>query len=398
LDLKKMSAHIPFDLVELAPNGLRRGLTTGTCATGAVKAALTHLLFGETIFRAKVTLADGEHFVEVPVARVFPDGDSIRADVVKDAGDDPDQTHRAIIFARVKRNDAGGIVFKNGRGVGIATQPGLQIPVGEPAINPTPREMMRRAVREILDECGDAENSLRAGSGFDLEIGCENGEEIARRTFNPRLGVRGGISILGTTGIVEPKSMASFKASIEVYIRVALGDQPAEIVLAPGNLGQKFSRASLGLPIKQVVQMSNFVGFAFACMNRTLAENDFVLPKLWIVGHPGKLAKLLNGVEDTHSGESASAVAVICRIAREFWQDETLAAELEKSKTVEGIIQVLHREFTTDPNGAEKNKLRAFWEEIEKRIARIAASKLNRVHEVQVRLFQMDGTALGGQR
>src|SRR5205823_9649156 len=121
---------------------------------------------------------------------------------------------------------------------------------------PAPREMMRRAAREVLDEAGLHD----ADAGFDLEIGCENGEEIARRTFNPRLGVVGGISILGTTGIVEPKSMASFKASIEVYVRVALGDRPGEIVVAPGNLGQKFARASLGLPLKHVVQMSNFIG------------------------------------------------------------------------------------------------------------------------------------------
>lgn len=387
-----MSATVPFNLAEPAPNGLRRGLTTGTCATAAVKAALAFLLFGEKISRAKITLADGEHFIEVPIQRVFPDGESIRADVIKDAGDDPDQTHRATIFARVKRNNSGEIVFKNGRGVGVVTQPGLQIAVGEPAINPSPREMMRRAVREILDEreCGGAQEKVshEDGCGFDLEIGCENGEEIARRTFNPRLGVRGGISILGTTGIVEPKSMASFKASIEVYIRVALGERPEQIVLAPGNLGQKFARASLGLPIKQVVQMSNFVGFALNCVNRTLTENDFVLPKLWLIGHPGKLAKLLDGEWDTHSEKSASAAGVLCQMASKFWPDGRLISQMENAKTVERIIELLRAE--ADGQG--------FWSEIENNIARVVSPKLSGVREVRVRLFQMDGTPLGAPK
>src|SRR5215210_8913560 len=141
-----------FDLAAPAPNGLRRGITTGTRATAAVKAALIHLLFGETPSHVNVTLADGEHFVPVRIERVFAESDgTVRADVVKDAGDDPDQTHRATLFAQVRRNGSGAICFKNAHGVGVVTQPGLQIPVGDPAINPVPREMMHRAVHEVLD-------------------------------------------------------------------------------------------------------------------------------------------------------------------------------------------------------------------------------------------------------
>ena len=370
---------LAFDLAAPAENGLRRGLTTGTCATAAVKAALTRLLFGEDLSRVCVTLADGEHFVEAAISRVVLENENCaRAEVIKDAGDDPDQTHRATIFARVRRNNSCGIRFQNEPGVGTVTQPGLQIPVGEPAINPVPREMMRRAVREVLEECGEVDEN------FDLAIGCVNGEEIARRTFNPRLGVVGGISILGTTGIVEPKSMASFRASIEVYIRVALGDAPREIVLAPGNLGQKFARASLDVPLKCVVQMSNFVGFALDCVTRTLAENAGELALLWLVGHPGKLAKLLDGAWDTHSENSASAVAPICRIAREFWEDEDFLARLENSKTVEHIIEQVRG------NADEQS----FWSEVENKIALAVSPKLEGVREVRVRLFQMDGTPL----
>ena len=377
-----MSAQL-FDLVTPAQNGLRRGVTTGTCATAAVKAALARLLYGESPVHVPVTLADGGHFVNIAIQRVLLESEGCaRAEVTKDAGDDPDQTHRATIFARVSRNTTGSVRFRNGEGVGVVTQPGLQIPVGEPAINPVPRQMMMCAVRELLEECGDAQDE-----GFDLEIGCEGGAEIAKRTFNPRLGIEGGISILGTTGIVEPKSMASFRASIEVYIRVALGDRPDAIVLSPGNLGQKFARSFLNLPLKRNVQVANFAGFAFDFVQRTLVENRFILPVLWFVGHPGKLAKILDGVWDTHSDKSNSAVDAVCRIARETGLPDEQIAQMQVSKTVEGIIGILKPE-----SGA-----RDFWRTVECRIARTLQPKLASVRDIRVRLFQMDGTPLGGE-
>jgi cobalt-precorrin-5B (C1)-methyltransferase len=230
-----------FDLGQLAANGLKRGYTTGSCATAAVKAALLKLVCNESPNEVNVTLPDGAQYLTIPIDCIRDEDDgTMRADVIKDAGDDPDQTHRARIFARVKRNRTGEIVFLRGEGVGIVTQPGMQIDIGSPAINPVPRRMMIHAVHEVLNE---GEGSRDAG--FDLQIGCENGEDIAKRTFNPRLGIQGGISILGTTGIVEPKSMAAFQASIEIYIRVALGGNPAELVLAPRNIAKRVARSSL---------------------------------------------------------------------------------------------------------------------------------------------------------
>jgi len=178
----------PFDLSVLAGNGLRRGRTTGTCATAAVKAALHLLLRGEQKSHVAVTLPGRVYYLVVPVQAVEmrPDG-SVRAEVLKDGGDDPDNTHGATIFAEVARNEAEAVRFFAGQGVGTATLPGLRVAVGEPAINPVPRQMMRQAVLEVTRE-----------QGFDLTIGCENGEAIARKTFNPRLGIVGGISILGT--------------------------------------------------------------------------------------------------------------------------------------------------------------------------------------------------------
>jgi cobalt-precorrin-5B (C1)-methyltransferase len=367
-----------FDLTERAENGLRRGFTTGTCAAAAAKAALLHLLCREAPEQVMVTLPEGENCLPIAIDQIAgePDGAACAA-VIKDGGDDPDQTHRARIFARVRPNSSGAIVFRRGAGVGVVTQPGLQIPVGEPAINPVPRRMIAQALRDVLDEVDSDQDC-----GFDVEIGCENGAEIARRTFNPRLGIEGGISILGTTGIVEPKSLAAFKASIAIYIRVALGDLPSEIVLAPGNLGQRFARGSLSLPLKCVVQMSNFVGFALECVEATLRERDHRLTRLWVVGHPGKIAKVLDDVWDTHSHTAPSAVGAICRVARELGFD---TKNLEGLRTVEGVAEAL---------AAQSPIARTLWNEVEKRVSTAVQTKLTRVDSVAVRLFKMDGGAL----
>ena len=370
-----------FDLGQLAANGLKRGYTTGSCATSAVKAALLRLVCNESPSEVKITLPDGAQYLTIPIDCIRDEDDgTVRADVIKDAGDDPDQTHRARIFARVKRNGTGEIVFLRGEGVGVVTQPGMQIAIGSPAINPIPRRMMIQAVQEVLDE-GDGSRD----TGFDLQIGCENGGEIARRTFNPRLGIQGGISILGTTGIVEPKSMAAFQASIEIYIRVALGGNPDEIVLAPGNLGQRFARNSLRLPLKRVVQMSNFIGYALECVDGTLTENAHRLPLLWMVGHPGKLAKVLDDVWDTHSQQSRSAVEAIQRAAREFGLGDHILRRLEEAKTVEGVVELLQAEDCAPQ----------FWSALENEIGAAVFRRLQRVVQVAVRLFQMDGKALG---
>lgn len=372
---------IRFDLQQLAENGLKRGYTTGTCATAAVKAALLKLVRNEAPPEVHVTLPDSLQYLTVPIDRISEEaGGAVRVDVIKDAGDDPDQTHRARIFVRVSRNQEGRIVFKRDKGVGVVTQPGLQLKVGEPAINPVPREMMINAVYEVLGE-GDGNPDF----GFDLQIGCESGEEIAKRTFNPRLGVHGGISILGTTGIVEPKSTAAFQASIEVYVSVALGDNPHEIVVAPGNLGQRFARSYLQLPLKRVVQMANFIGFTLKCVERILEETGHRLPRLWVVGHPGKLAKILDDAFDTHSAQSSSAAGAVCRLAGQYGISGALRESMARSRTVEGQIEILRSE----PFAAE------FWSLVERSIATRISSLLPSVEVVAVRLFQMDGKPLG---
>jgi cobalt-precorrin-5B (C1)-methyltransferase len=370
-----------FDLGVLTDAGLRRGYTTGSCATAAVKAALLSLLCNECPEEVHISLPDGLHFLRIPIDHVGREsGSTAYAEVIKNGGDDPDQTHRATIFARVQRNNLGSVVFQRAEGVGLVTQPGLQVAIGEPAINPVPRKMMATAVQEVLSE-----SDREANAGFDLQIGCKNGEEIARRTFNPRLGIVGGISILGTTGIVEPKSMAAFQASIRVYIRVAVGDSPDAIVLAPGNLGQRFARNALGIPTKRVVQMSNFIGLSLEYLQQTLEENQQRLPLLWLVGHPGKLAKILAGDWDTHSGRSLSAVQAVTQLAREFCLPPSASEALSRCRSIEEAIESLPAE-TLSP---------AFWTMVEDRIATVVAPRISNVERIRVRLFRMDGGALG---
>lgn len=370
---------VPYDLTTLAPNGLRRGFTTGSSATAATKAALTLMLTGELPAFSHVTLPDGLHYLTIPISPVVQTPGWFSASVIKDGGDDPDQTHGARIVTRVRPNNEGKVVFLRGPGVGVVTQPGLRLNIGEPAINATPRAMIVQAVTEVL-ETDDG------NYGIDVEVGCENGDVIARRTFNPRLGIIGGISILGTTGIVEPKSLASFKASIEVYLRVALGDTPNEIVLSPGNLGQRFARASLDLPLKQIVQISNFIGFALDALSQTLEESSQSLPVLWLVGHPGKLAKILCEQWDTHSNQGSSALDGLLAVAK--ITAPQFIEILQNVPSTEAAIEAL-REL---PQSTE------FWSTIETCIGDVVRGRTSHVGKIKVRLFAMDGRSLGGNQ
>jgi cobalt-precorrin-5B (C1)-methyltransferase len=364
-----------FDLSVLAGNGLRRGRTTGSCATAAVKAALHLLLRGERPTHVAVTLPGRVYYLVVPVQGVMMKEDgTVRAEVLKDGGDDPDSTHGATIFAEVARNQAGEVRFFAGPGVGTATLPGLRVAVGEPAINPVPRQMMRQAV----DEMG-------AAAGFDLTIGCENGEAIARKTFNPRLGIVGGISILGTSGIVEPMSLATWIASVEVYVRVALAEGAPCVAYLPGKIGREFAKDVLGLPEKRTVQIANFLGDALAFTESALVEQGRQLDVLWLAGHPGKLAKVLDGYWDTHSSKSAMAMAGVARVAAERGFSADLVQAMEQANTVEAAMETIKHEA-----GA-----RDLWIDIEQRIGALAQARMPSVRRVEVRLFDLSGNLLG---
>jgi cobalt-precorrin-5B (C1)-methyltransferase len=365
-----------FDLSVLAPNGLRRGRTTGSCATAAVKAALYLLLHDERRTEVQISLPDGMHYLTVPIQDCRRlNEQTVRAEVLKDGGDDPDNTHGASLFAEVRKNDQGRIRFFAGDGVGTATQPGLRVAAGEPAINPTPRAMMQQAVLEVSDN----------DEGFDLTIGCINGKAIAKKTFNPKLGIVGGISILGTSGIVEPLSLASWIASIEVYVRVALGNEANSIALLPGKIGRVYAKETLGLPEHRAVQIANFLGDALDFTQQALTEQRRELDVLWLLGHPGKLAKVLDGVWDTHSGKSSMAMSAVARVAAELGFDSNLVQELEQANTVEAATEILNK----------KPESRMFWTDIERRITELVHARVPAARKVEVRLFNLQGDSLG---
>lgn len=357
-----------FDLSVLADNGLRRGRTTGSCAAAATKAALLLWLRGEQVSSVDIHLPDGEHFLTVPIAQVERSGTGTKACVVKDGGDDPDATHGAVIWAQVTPNGGGPLRYLAGEGVGTITAPGLQLPIGEAAINPVPRRMLAQVVEELTGEA----------AGFDLTVGCMNGEAIARKTFNPRLGILGGISILGTTGIVEPMSLEAYMASVEVYVRVALGPRPEAIAFTPGKLGRDCARR-LGVGERQIIQMSNFVGFSLDAAQRALSEMAWELPLLLVAGHPAKLAKVLQGDWDTHSQRSGMAMGALADLAEGGPWSEA-AETMRAANTVEEIATTF-----TPPD---------FWSEVEGQVAARMHARVPSVQELRVRLFAMDGTAL----
>src|SRR5437764_7421137 len=233
-------ARPPFQIVRghtvppRDPRGRREGFTTGTAAAAAARAACLVLLdrgWPETV---AVRLPVGR-VLEIPVNTLEWTGQEASAGVVKDAGDDPDVTHGAEIFATVRRVSEPGIHLRGGVGVGVVTQRGLELPVGSPAINPVPQRMIRQAVAEVL-------GSEQPDPGVEVTISVPNGEELARRTFNGRIGIVGGISILGTTGIVRALSTAAWRASVLQAIDVAAANSVRHIVLSTGGRTERFAR------------------------------------------------------------------------------------------------------------------------------------------------------------
>lgn len=372
--------RIEFDLSVLAPNGLRRGLTTGTCAAAATQAALRLWLGELEPQEVSVTLPESRYFVRVPIEKVerLPNGQT-EACVIKDAGDDPDVTHGSRVRVQL-RAEENGIRFCAGNGVGTITKPGFSLPIGEPAINPIPRQMMIQTISETLEAYPH-----HRSQGFVVTVGIDDGKRLAAKTYNPRLGIVGGLSVLGTKGIVEPKSLASWLASIELYVRIALADKAKAIVLAPGNMGRLVAEQQLRLTPERVVPMANFVGFALNAVDEELGNQSHTLRKLWLVGHPGKLAKILENHWDTHSGVSPMSMQGILQLAKDFGMSPQLLSECKDATTVEAIIQ----QFGNTPKSSQ------FWQLVEQRITEKVQSRLQNVQEVKTLLFDMHLNPLG---
>ncbi|MFI9359868.1 cobalt-precorrin-5B (C(1))-methyltransferase [Kitasatospora sp. NPDC053057] len=335
---------------QLRSSGLRHGWTTGACATAATKAAYTALLTGEFPDPVTITLPKGQQpafalaaeqltvatrpttatqptAAEQP-ARTGEEPVSAMAGVVKDAGDDPDVTHGALIRATVRPGEPGaGVVFRAGPGVGTVTKAGLPLAVGEPAINPVPRQMIRDAVAEVAAAYG--------GSGdVVVEVSVDHGEEIARSTWNPRLGILGGLSILGTTGIVVPYSCSAWIDSIRRGVDVARAAGRTHVAGCTGSTSEKVAVAVHGLPEDALLDMGDFAGAVLKYLKR------HPVPRLTIAGGFAKLSKLAYGHLDLHSARSQVDKGYLAELARRGGADEELAAAVAAANTGLEAVQL----------------------------------------------------------
>lgn len=276
---------------ENAPN-LRRGWTTGACAAAAARAAYAALMGGEFPDPVTIRLPGGQ--TPAFALALTEHGETFcRAGVVKDAGDDPDVTHGATIIARVSRGAPGaGVTFAAGEGVGVVTKPGLPLPVGEPAINPMPRKMIREAIEAEAAVCGGA-------TDVHVEISIPGGAKIAERTLNGRLGIVGGLSILGTTGIVTPFSCAAWIASIHRGIDVARALGLDLVAGATGSTSEAAVKALHGLPEESLIDMGDFVGGMLKYLRRHPVR------RVVVAGGMAKMTKLAQGLLDLHSKRGA---------------------------------------------------------------------------------------------
>ncbi len=268
---------------------LRRGWTTGACATAATKAALMRLWGGAFVREVGIVLPKGETPV-FPLALAEAGAGWARVGITKDAGDDPDVTHGALIVVSVRPSD-GGIVFQAGEGVGTVTKPGLPIGVGEPAINPVPRQMMTDVVEEMAAHYGQPPDVV-------IEVSVPGGAEIALKTWNPRLGIAGGLSILGTTGVVRPFSCAAWIASIHRGIDVARAAGLTHVAGCTGATSETTVQALYALPDHAMLDMGDFAGG----MLKYLVKHP--IGRVTIGGGIGKITKLAQGAVDLHSARS----------------------------------------------------------------------------------------------
>ena len=266
---------------------LRLGYTTGSCAAAAAKAAAWMLLTGHEKRTIDLLTPKGVALT-LDVIEIMRTPDTVSCAIRKDSGDDPDVTHDTLVFAAVQRTETPGVTIDGGAGVGRVTKRGLDQPVGAAAINSVPRRMIEENVREVCALCG-------YDGGVSVVISVPEGEALAKKTFNPRLGIVGGISILGTTGIVEPMSEQALVDTIRVELRQRRELGPEYVLLTPGNYGADFIRDSIGIDPRTAVLTSNFIGDALE-LSRELGFHGALL-----IGHIGKLVKLAGGMWNTHS-------------------------------------------------------------------------------------------------
>ncbi len=314
--------------------GTREGFSTGTAAAAAAKAALGVALGRPARERIEVDLPGGKR-LGVSVREAVSEGSWGRAVVIKDGGDDPDATHGAEIGVRVRLLDpveeAEEVLLTGGEGVGRVTKPGLPIPVGEPAINPVPRWMIDRAVREAWKEY-EGTGPVRV----EVQVFVPRGEEIAKKTLNPRLGILGGISILGTTGLVKPYSHAAYRATIVSGLKVARAAGLRDVFLSTGGKSERFLQGLFPHhPEEAFVQMGDYVGFSIPRAVRMRFD------RLVIGAFFGKAVKMAQGFEHTHASEGAVDFGSLAEWGEEEAKDALLSRRIAEANTAREVLELI---------------------------------------------------------
>ena len=314
---------------------LRCGYTTGSCATAAAKAAATMLLTGERVATVRIDTPKGVVLelepLEVELAEQY-----VSCAIRKDSGDDPDDTNGVLVFAKVEKVAEPGVHIEGGVGVGRVTKPGLACAVGGPAINPTPRRMITAEGGSVMEQAGYSEGLL-------VTISIPEGVEIAKKTFNPRLGIIGGLSVLGTSGIVEPMSEKALIETMYVEMRAQKARGNKHLLVFFGNYGEDFTRDVMQLDLEGAVTCSNFVG-------ELLDYAVFLgFETLLLIGHSGKLVKLAQGVMNTHSKYADCRTELFALEAMFHGASIEVGQEIYHCLTTDEVTKILKREQIFEP-------------------------------------------------
>ncbi len=315
---------------------LRSGFTTGACAAAAAKAATLALLHGQLPDQVEIPFPDGNRHSFSLHRCTVQDGTAL-ASVIKDAGDDPDVTNGAEIIALVSLQELGdAVAIRAGEGVGTVTKPGLAIPVGEPAINPVPRQMIRAAVTEALQEIGKEQRHLT------VTISIPNGTQLAEKTLNRRLGIVGGLSVLGTTGIVRPISAAAWTATIDASLQVARAAGLQEVLLSTGRTSEAAAQKLLNLPEEAQVMMGDYLEHAL----KAAKQQGF--RRIHLAGMWAKVLKCALQIPQTHVRHGALEMQQAAALLADLGLDENNAATFATANTAREILQNLQKQGRAD--------------------------------------------------
>ncbi|MDO4522198.1 MAG: cobalt-precorrin-5B (C(1))-methyltransferase CbiD [Eubacteriales bacterium] len=313
---------------------LRCGYTTGSCAAAAAKAAARMLLQQKLVEEVELMTPKGIRLCLLTEEASFDREHAVCA-IRKNGGDDPDATHGLLIFARVERCEGTQILLDGGEGVGRVTKPGLWQSVGEAAINRVPRQMIREAVDEIRDE-------LEEPQGLRVVISVPGGEEIAKKTFNPRLGIEGGISILGTSGIVVPMSESALIASIRLEMEMLRARGEEYLLITPGNYGESFLKEKLDIDLSNAMKCSNYVGETLE-----IAE-ELGVKGILFVSHIGKFIKVSGGIMNTHSHQADCRAELMAAQAMRAGVDADTVKQILDTFTTEEAVDILMKKNMTE--------------------------------------------------